>query len=282
MKIGIYMMDIEKIDRETGAYDVIFWVTETSDDYNFLTQPPPIIDYENGYVDEISAVSIKEHFYKFKARGTFYNNIDYSSYPFHNMDLLIHIKSVIPNTLDNFQFVVEEDYSGIHDEKFVSVAGWNIAEPIFFISNQTYPWGEFSRYTAIFHLESSTSTIFLKYLSPVIIIALFAFATLWFPVISSDEKIEIIAATLIGAIFFHVAYLNAHVPDVAYLTLADKIMMSIYSIFAMCLLAVLLHKKHESKLQENYTKSKENALSIKFKIMIPIIAITIYLSTYLL
>ncbi len=105
------------------------------------------------------------------------------------------------------------------------MAGWNVAEPTFFISNQTYPWGEFSRYTAIFHLESSTSTIFLKYLSPVIIIALFAFATLWFPVISSDEKIEIIAAMLIGAIFFHVAYLNAHVPDVAYLTLADKVMM---------------------------------------------------------
>lgn len=282
MNVGIVLMDIEKIDKETGAYDVIFWVTETSENYNFLKQPPPIIDYENGFVEEISAISVKEHFYKFKARGTFYNDIDYRPYPFHHVDLVIHIKSVIPNTLDNFQFVVDEINSGVRDESFVSVAGWNIGTPIFEVSNQTYPWGEFSRYTMSVPLESQHSAIFIKYLVPALIIAMFAYATLWFPGKFADGKIEIIAATLIGAIFYHVAYLDANIPSVGYLTLADKVMVSIYSICAMCLLSVILHKKYEYTLKEEYTKFKEKSLNLKFKIMIPIVAIVMYFFTLLI
>ena len=282
MKIGIEIMNIGKIDKETGSYDMIFWVSETSDDYDFTKQPPPIIDYENGYVDEISAISIKQHFYKFKARGTFYNEIDYRPHPFHHMDLAIHIKSVIPNTLDNLEFIVDKEFSGIHDESFVAVPGWEIGEPYFFVSNQTYPWGEFSRFSAVLPVESSPIGVFMKYISPTIMIAAFAFSTFYIPAKYSDEKIEIIAATLVGAIFFHVTFLGADIPSVQYLTFADKVMMSVYSVFAMCLITVLLHKRRESELKEKYTVIVEQNLNKKFRIMTPIVAIVIFLMAQLI
>jgi hypothetical protein len=276
MKIGLEFMNIGKIDKETGSYEVTFWVSETSDNYDFTKQPPLIIDYENGYASEIFNISIEPHFYKFKVRGTFYNEIDYRPHPFHHMDLVVHIKSVIPNTLDNLVFVVDEKYSGIRHEPFVAVPGWNLGEPYFFVSNQTYPWGEFSRFTAVVPVESSATSVFLKYLSPVILIALFAFSTYWIPAKYSDEKIEIIAATLIAAIFFHISFLTANIPTVHYLTLADKVMMSVYAVFAMCLFATLLHKKTEYTLKEKYTDIEEKKINKKFRIMTPLVAIMVF------
>ncbi len=120
----------------------------------------PIIDYENGFVLEISAISVTQHFYKFKAHGTFYNEIDYRPHPFHHMDLAVHIKSVIPNTLDKLEFEVDQEYSGIRDESFVKVPGWNVDKPYFFVSNQTYPWGEFSRFSTIVPVESSPTGVY--------------------------------------------------------------------------------------------------------------------------
>jgi len=277
MKIGIEIMNIGKIDKETGSYDMIFWVSESSDDYDFTKEQPPIIDYENGFVSEISAISVTQHFYKFKARGTFYNEIDYKPHPFHHMDLAVHIKSVIPNTLDKLEFAVDQEYSGIRDESFVKVPGWNVGKPYFFVSNQTYPWGEFSRFSAIVPVESSPTGVFMKYISPAIMIAAFAFSTFWIPAKYSDEKIEIIAATLVGAIFFHITFLGEGIPSVQYLTFADKVMMSIYAVFAMCLLTVLLHKRYEYELKEKYTIIVEKNLNKKFCILTPIVAIGVFI-----
>lgn len=279
MKIGIEIMNIGEINKETGAYELFFWVSETSDDYDFTKQPPPIIDYENGYVEEITAISVKEHFYKFKARGTFFNAMDYREHPFNKLNLAIHIKSVIPNTLDNLQFEVDQKFSGIRKESFVSVPGWEIKDPYFFVSNQTYPWGEFSRFSAVVPVESSTTGVILKYFVPAILIAAFAFSTYWIPASYSDEKIEILAATLVGAIFYHVTYLSAGIPSVQYLTFADKVMLSLYTIFGMSLINVLLHKKLEHELKENYTVIVERKLNIKFRILTPIFAIIVLLIT---
>ncbi len=38
MKIDIEIMNIGKIDKETGSYDMIFWVSESSDDYDFTKE----------------------------------------------------------------------------------------------------------------------------------------------------------------------------------------------------------------------------------------------------
>jgi hypothetical protein len=107
-------------------------------------------------------------------------------------------------------------------------------------------------------------------------IAAFAFSTFWIPAKYSDEKIEIIAATLVGSIFFHITFLGAGIPSVQYLTFADKVMMSIYAVFAMCLLTVLLHKKLEYELKENYTGIIEKNLNKKFRIMTPIVAVAVF------
>ena len=116
MKIGIQIMNIGEINKETGAYELFFWVTITSDDYDFTKQPPPPLDYENGYVEEVTAISVREHFYKFKARGTFFNAMDYKDHPFNKLNLAIHVKSIIPFELENLQFEDEPEYSGIRKE----------------------------------------------------------------------------------------------------------------------------------------------------------------------
>jgi len=47
------------------------------------------------------------------------------------MDLAVHIKLVIPNTLDKLEFEVDQIYNGIRDESFVKVPEWDVGTPHF-------------------------------------------------------------------------------------------------------------------------------------------------------
>lgn len=91
------------------------------------------------------------------------------------------------------------------------------------------------------------------------------------------ERLGIVSATLIAAIFFHSSFPSAQIPPVSYLTLADKIMMSAYAMLRMCLLSDLIHKKNQDTLKEKYTNAQEKNLDEKFRIMTPLISVGVFL-----
>ena len=71
-KVGIDLTNIGKIDRESGSYELIFWVTIVSDDLDLTKFPPPDEwDFTNGYIQEVTGVSTEPNFHKFKVRGVF-------------------------------------------------------------------------------------------------------------------------------------------------------------------------------------------------------------------
>ncbi len=90
---------------------------------------------------------------------------------------------------------------------------------------------------------------------------------------------------MIGAIFFHAVYLLGELPPLGYLTIADKIMISIYSIFSMSFLGAILQQNHQNKLEgASQEYSIVDALAIDKKMMkvTPIFATVVFVILYFL
>ncbi len=51
--VQITLMDISDVDYANGGYSLSFWIRLSSDEIDFSTTPPPIIDFVNGKIDVI-------------------------------------------------------------------------------------------------------------------------------------------------------------------------------------------------------------------------------------
>ncbi len=245
--VGVDLISVGTIDRESGSSDLIFWLTLVSDDIDFTKNPPPDDwDLTNGYIVDKTGKNVDPHFYKVKIRGVFFNEIDFRSYPFDEINLDIHIEPYFPLVEERVVFQVNEKYSVINPDT-VSVPGWTMGEPTFSAYTTTYPWGNFTHFEAHFPIETSPVDIFIKKLLPVLVLASFGFGTFFMSSHVLQNRIAIVATCLVGALFFHAIFLLGELPPLSYLTLADKIMISIYTVFVGAGVTILFHQRHLDK-----------------------------------
>jgi len=242
--MGIDLISVGAIDREGGSSELIFWLTIVPDDIDFTKNPPPDDWYlSNGYVIDLTGEAIEPHFYKVLMRGSFFSEVDFRNYPFDEIVLHIHMEPYYPLTADKIEFRVNEEYSRINRET-VSVPGWTLGEPTFSAYTTTYPWGDFAHLEAHFPVVSSPVNVFIKKLLPPIILGLFGFGTFFMSAHILQNRIAIIATCLVGSLFFHAIFLLGELPSISYLTLADKMMISIYTIFVGAGVTILFHQHH--------------------------------------
>ncbi len=242
--VGLDLISVGVIDRESGSSDLIFWWTIVSDDVDFTEFPPPADwDLTNGYVIDKTGLNIDPHFYKVKIRGSFFNDFDFRNYPYDKIDLDIHIEPYFPLTTSRVVFQVNEKYSVINPDT-VSVPGWKMGEPTFSAYTTAYPWGNFTHFEAHFPVETSPVDVFIKKLLPPIILGLFAFGTFFMSSHILQNRIAIVATCLVGSLFFHAVFLLGELPPISYLTLADKMMIAIYTVFVGAGFAILFQQRH--------------------------------------
>jgi len=198
--VGVDLISVGVIDRESGQSDLIFWLTIVSDDIDFTKNPPPDDwDLTNGYVIDMTGTNIDPHFYKTKIRGAFFSDVDFRNYPYDEINLSIHIEPYFPLTKERVVFQVNEEYSVINPDT-VSVPGWTMGEPTFSAYTATYPWGDFTHFEANFPIQTSPIDVFIKKLLPPIILAFFAFGTFMMSSEIVQNRIAIIATCLIGSL----------------------------------------------------------------------------------
>lgn len=279
--VGIQLENIGLINRQSGSYDLIFWVTIRSDEVDFTKNPPPEnFDFTNGYVDEISGVSIEPHFYKFKVRGVFYNAIDFRDYPFEHIDLAVHMEPYYPNTDDKLVFTINEKYSGIGNSKTISVPGWDLGIPSFTAETEKYPWGDFTNFEAHYPVGTSVFSAFMKKLFPIVVLMGFSFASFALSPKHLAERLGMISAALLSAVFFHSGFLLSELPPLGYMTLADKIMVVAYALFVMCLIPIMLTKYYAEIKNHELTLEQQLALDKKVVIATPIVLSTLFAFVY--
>ena len=273
--MGIDLISVGVIDRESGSSELIFWLTIVSDDIDFTKNPPPDDwDLTNGYVIDKTGQNIDPHFYKVKIRGSFINEVDFRNYPYDEINLAIHIEPYFPLTADRVIFQVNEAYSRINLDT-VSVPGWTMGEPTFSAYTTAYPWGNFAHFEANFPVETSPAAVFVKKLLPPIILAFFAFGTFFMSSHSLQDRVVVVMTGLVGALFFHSIFLLGELPPISYLTLADKMMIGIYTVFVGAGSLILLHQFHIDRAELSHNPHDEHDIIAQIRLDRIVLACTL-------
>lgn len=276
-KIGIALANIGKIDRESGSYELTFWTTIVTDESVDLTKNPPgKFDYTNGNIISISGQNTEPHFYKEKVQGVFFNDIDFRDYPFEKINLAIHIETFYPITADDVIFSINEDYMEPELHEVVSVPGWDILDPTVETYISPAPWADFPHAKITFPVSTDPNGAFIKKIFPIIIITAFGVATFWMTPRREGDRLMLLAAVLAATVFYHVGFFLAELPPIGYSTMADKIMISSYSLYIYSLGVVLFHRHNIGKLKDEYTDELAGRKDKIFKYLIPVVIFGVF------
>lgn len=271
-EIGTYLLNVGKIDLQTGTYDLDFYLWIRSDEANFL-EAKPKFEFMNGKAT-MEQVSLEENYYEVRVKGVFQKNMDFRSYPFEKILLTVEIEGVEDNS--SFEFIPDIKESGV--DNLVNIPGWNLKSTNSDISIHEYSDGtEFSRYVFSLEIERFPLSSFLKSIFPVIIITTIAMLAFWMSPTNFTARIGLGASTLLAAVAAHLNAAN-QLPPIGYLTLMDKIMIIAYALFLNNLLSMVIQMRFiDHKREDEAVK-----INARMRKLMPIIVAAIFLALFLI
>jgi len=274
-KVGIWLMDIGKIDAQSGSYELDFWVqiTPESEDIDLTKNPPPELLFVNGRIEHITAENCRPHQFEYLVQGRFFNNLEYKDYPFQKFELVVKVESTTPGTY----VILSNDESASGIDENVNVPGWKISDAVFDTVIHNYPEeGDFSRSVATFVIESYPIQSFLKNILPVILLVSISVIAFWIPK-NYTPRIYITMPPLLALVFWHIGTLNT-LPVLSYLTLFDIIMISAYAVLVNSILSLGIQMRLE-QLEKYELVKKANKI---MKYLIPVLGFGTFLILYLI
>lgn len=266
-KVGVYLLNVGKIDLQTSSYDLDFYVWVASDQADFTTTKPNI-EFMNGKTTS-EPITVEPHYYEARVKGTFLKNMDFHQYPFEQLYLTVEIEGLD----DSSNLVlVADNHSGVDD--LVNIPGWNLVDVTQDTTTHKYPDGkEYSRYVYTMAIERFFVSSFLKTIFPVMIITTIAMLAFWMSPSNFTARIGLGASTLLAAVAAHLNAAN-QLPPIGYLTLFDKIMIIAYALFLNNLLSMVIQMRYvECDMKEKAVK-----INTMMRKLMPIIVVVIFLA----
>jgi hypothetical protein len=251
--IGVYVINIGKIDLQTGSYDLDFYIWLASDEEGVdFVQNTPKIDYMNAQRITVEPSRVETNYWEARVKGTFLKNMDFRNYPFDKQQATVEVEGF--ETVDKLVFVPDTETSGF--DYLINVPGWNLGESHSDVVVHNYPDGSYSRYVFEFEIERAPLSSFLKTVFPILIITTIAMLAFWMSPTNFAPRIGLAASTLLAAVAAHLTAAN-QLPPIGYLTLIDKVMIVVYALFLNNLLSMVLqmrlmdHKQEEKAIKVN-------------------------------
>jgi hypothetical protein len=238
--VGLYINDVYKLDLKQYTYVVDFYIWfRWQGDYD-----PSEFEFMNGELE------LKEHPYRlneggvnyvsYHCRGTFHIVFDYRMYPLDSHLLILELEDSVHDT-SQLQYVVDkENMVGLRRPV---LSGWNCSEAQFDILNHLYNtnFGEptqmgvktstYSRLICSIDITRSGDSIYIKTFLGLFISVAISFISFMFKPEDTDPRFAVGVAAIFGAVSSEIVA-SGNLPDMPYLTLADKIhLFSLFIIF---------------------------------------------------
>jgi len=125
-------------------------------------------------------------------------------------------------------FVPDAEESGIDPQTFI--VGWQIKDFSYKTDVHEYPGENFSRLIFTISIQREIFPVFMKNFVPIILITLISLLSFAVTIQNYSQRISIGITTLFSAVAYHLATLGS-LPPLSYLTLFDRVMLAIYSLF---------------------------------------------------
>jgi hypothetical protein len=193
----------------------------------------PAIDLRptNGKVEEKELLADLPTFKMWKMVGTFHIKPDLHAYPFDTQELTIELEDD-SNGQDVLRLRTDVDHTYL-DSDF-SVPGWDTAFIRARILNHYYPDRfenddlYYSKFKFILGIKRFATSAMFTVFMPALVIVLISLSGLWFPRDELEVRSNATTPMLAAAVLFHFALMQ-ELPATAYLSRADKLMMSVYA-----------------------------------------------------
>lgn len=245
VKVGIYVLNVGKLDTSTGAFTIDFYLSFSSDE----PSEPGNFEFSNGratFIDK-SVDEPTEKFYRIQA--SLANSLNLSRYPFDRHELTIEIEDKEQTILAQvYQASLEE--SGL--DPAVNIAGWDLKGWKAEVTDHYYePYGTtFSRYVFSILIQRPATAAILKTILPALVIVLVGLLSL---VLTPDKiipRLTLTTGSFTGAVLFHLN-MTSSLPPLGYITYGDRFMLVNYLALALALVSTLLALYYVDKKRTN-------------------------------
>lgn len=230
IQVGIYVLNLGKLDISTGAFSADFYLLMRSSQQI----PEGSFEFVNGRASSVDRLEISpdgtELFYRIQANLS--TPIDLRRFPFDTQVMRIILEERT-NTIEKVRYVPLLSASGM-DSSIVfpgwEISGWDMtsAEHEYPVYNETFSQAMFS-----VTIRRITLNSFLKTFLPTIFMMLIVMSSFILNPEQVVTRLAAISSTLIATAMFHVSITN-QIPPVGYLTFADKFMILTYFILLAC------------------------------------------------
>ncbi|MEM2994640.1 MAG: hypothetical protein QXI91_01295 [Candidatus Bathyarchaeia archaeon] len=261
VKVGVWLVNVEKVDLAANSYrlDLYLWFRFNSSEISL--NDIKAFEFVNGAPSSQSEVYANETegYLEYRIRGEFLKTFDFSRYPFETHKLTVELEH---KKLNTSYLVFEEDAltpSGVDES--ANVAGWELGDFSAETVTHVYSGGEeYSRFVFSINLKRPVISAFIKSILPISAITTISLLAFFISPQNFAQRIGLGVTTLMSATAFHLSLLSG-IPPTGYLTLADRIMLSIYIIFLYNLsVSVYIMKLVDAKKQEEAQKINKKAL----------------------
>lgn len=241
IRVGVYVLNLGKLDISTGSYTVDFYMSLKSD----TPMGAPSFEFTNGRAASVDLIEDKptEKFYRILANLN--TPIDLRKFPYDTQELRIVLEDK-REAIEKIKYVPNPSETGI--DPAIVFPGWVLADWKANSIEHDYPiYGEkYSQYVFSVQIGRIKMNSFLKTFLPVLFMMLIVICSFFLEEDKIITRLATISSGLLAAVMFHVSISN-QIPPVSYVTFADKFMMTTYLVLLLCyflsLAVFVLHGK---------------------------------------
>jgi len=254
--VGVWLVNVEKIDLAASNYRLDFYLWFKFNPSEIDSNTVKAFEIVNGAPTRTpEIVAEEEGRIEYRIRGEFVKTFDFTRYPFETHTLTIELEH---KNLNASHLIFKPDSETAIDET-VNVAGWEIGGFEQTVMEHSYGNEAYSRFIFILYLRRPMLSAFVKSVLPISVITTISLLTFFISPQNFGQRIGLAVSTLMAASAFHLSLLSG-IPPIGYLTMADRMMISVYAIFLYNLsVSVYIMKLVDAKKVEEAQKFNNKA-----------------------
>lgn len=270
VKVGAYILNFKNLNIANGTctIDFYFWLLWSDPDINPLNFEVvnASIDSKDLVTEETAEVDGRSFkWFTYRIVATTSNDFNFKNYPLDRQKVSIQIED---KELDasRLRYVISTYENSIDSQ--ARIQGWEISGKDCAVTTHRYDTNFgftpenasnslYSRYVFTTFISRPFFSSMLKVMLPLTVILFLSFISFFLSLDKYSQRISLAVSTVYTSVAFHIN-LSAAIPQVSYLTMADRLMISIYfmlavSIVSIVAMTVLVDRKKED-MAKNFNR----------------------------
>lgn len=225
VEVGVWLVNVERVDLAANSYRLDFYLWFRFNSSEISLEEVEEFEFTNGAPSKYE-VNIADGYLEYRVRGDFIKTFDFTRYPYESHELSVEVEH---KNLNASYLIYQVDPESNVDEA-VNVAGWDVGDFKTSIAEHSYGEETYSRFVFSLTLKRPVISAFIKSVLPIAVITTISLLAFFISPQNFAQRIGLGVTTLLSATAFHLSLISG-IPPTGYLTLADRMMLSIYTIF---------------------------------------------------